>query len=71
MRFHPFSLCTVLLFVPVRVSAGKLTITSTPPGATVEIYGIIVGTTPFEKDFSGGHFHRTRTSKHQRHRLRS
>jgi len=40
----------------------KLVITSTPPGATVEISGIVVGTTPFEKDFPGGYFHRTRTS---------
>ena len=33
-----------------------------PPGATVEINGIVVGTTPFEKDFPGGYFHRTHTS---------
>jgi len=62
MRFHPLSLCALVLFLPARVSADKLTITSIPPGATVEINGIAVGTTPFEKDFPGGYFHRTRTS---------
>ncbi len=50
-----------LLFA-ARVSAEKLTITSTPPGATVEINGIAVGTTPLEKDYPGGYFHRTHTS---------
>ena len=62
MRLHPLSFCAALLFLPARVSADKLTITSIPPGATVEINGIAVGTTPFEKDFPGGYFHRTRTS---------
>ncbi len=51
-----------VLFLTLSVSAEKLVITSTPPGATVEINGIVVGTTPFEKDFPGGYFHRTRTS---------
>jgi len=62
MRFHPRSLCALLLFLPIRVSAEKLTITSTPPGATVEINGVVAGTTPFEKDYPGGYFHRTHTS---------
>jgi len=62
MRLRPLSLCALFLFLPTRVSAEKLTITSTPPGATVEINGIAVGTTPFEKDFPGGYFHRTHTS---------
>jgi serine protease Do len=62
MRFHPLSLCALLLFLPTRVSAEKLTITSTPPGATVEINGGVAGTTPFEKDYPGGYFHRTHTS---------
>ena len=39
----------------------KLEITSKPSGATVEIDGIPVGTTPFEKDFPGGYFHKART----------
>lgn len=50
------------LFVyPFRASADKLVILSTPPGASVEIDGVPVGTTPVEKDFPGGYFHRTLT----------
>ena len=52
----------VLLACPARVLADKLQITSAPPGATVELDGVAVGTTPFEKDFPGGYFHKTRTS---------
>ena len=51
----------VLLACP-SVLADKLQISSTPPGATVEFDGVVVGTTPFEKDFPGGYFHKTRTS---------
>ena len=47
-------------------SADTLKITSSPPGATVELDGVTVGVTPFEKDFPGGYFHRTRTSLGQR-----
>jgi S1-C subfamily serine protease len=39
----------------------KLRITSSPLGATVEINGVAVGTTPFEKDYPGGYFHKTKT----------
>src|SRR6266478_5060510 len=42
--------------------AEKLGITSTPPGARVEINGVAVGTTPFEKDYPGGYFHKTKTA---------
>lgn len=62
MRLRSLFLCAFASFLTARVSAETLTITSTPPGATVEINGIIVGTTPFEKDYPGGYFHRTRTS---------
>src|ERR1700674_848657 len=51
-----------LLVVPARVAADTLKITSTPPGATVEIDGVAAGTTPYEKDFPGGYFHKTKTS---------
>jgi serine protease Do len=51
-----------LFFCPAPALADKLQITSTPPGATVELDGLVVGTTPFEKDFPGGYFHKTRTS---------
>ena len=51
-----------LLACPSRAAADKLQITSNPSGATVELDGLVVGTTPFEKDFPGGYFHKTRTS---------
>lgn len=56
-----FSLC-----LPTLSRADSLKITSNPPGATVELDGVPVGTTPFEKNFPGGYFHRTRTSLGQR-----
>ncbi len=58
------TLCAVLLLVccPSRAVADKLRITSTPPGATVELDGVAAGVTPFEKDFPGGYFRKTRTS---------
>ena len=62
MRFRSLSACAFLFLSAPRVSAEKLTIISTPPGATVEINGIVVGTTPFEKDYPGGYFHRTSTA---------
>ncbi len=55
----------LLCFVPCS-SADTLKITSTPPGAIVELDGVAVGTTPFEKDFPGGYFHRTHTALGQR-----
>src|SRR5260370_17669838 len=51
-----------LLACPSRAAADKLQITSNPSGATVELDGLAVGTTPFEKDFPAGYFHKTRTS---------
>jgi serine protease Do len=58
------TLCALLLLLvcPPQALADRLQITSTPPGATVELDGVVVGTTPFEKDFPGGYFHKTRTS---------
>jgi len=40
----------------------RLRINSVPQGAKVEIDGISVGTTPFEKNYPGGYFHRTKTA---------
>jgi hypothetical protein len=37
-------------------------VTSTPPGGKVEINGIAVGTTPFDKDYPGGYFHKSKTA---------
>ena len=56
---------SVLLFLllwPAHSAADTLKITSKPSGATVEINGVIEGATPFEKDYPGGYFHKTRTS---------
>jgi S1-C subfamily serine protease len=57
-------LCAALLLLicPTRALAEKLQITSNPSGAAVELDGVAAGTTPFEKDFPGGYFHKTRTS---------
>lgn len=52
----------ILLACPARAFAEKLQIISNPSGATVEIDGVPMGTTPFEKDYPGGYFHKTRTS---------
>src|SRR6266852_5669273 len=58
----PLCAALLLLACPARALADKLQITSTPSGATVELDGVAAGTTPFEKDFPGGYFHKTRTS---------
>jgi len=50
-----------LLLLPAALPAGTLKISSTPPGATVEIDGVVVGTTPCELKYPGGYFHRTTT----------
>ena len=54
-----------------QARAEKLRITSKPPGATVQINGIEVGTTPFEKEYPGGYFHKTKTAigAHLEHQL--
>lgn len=41
-------------------SANTLTITSIPPGATVEINGLVVGTTPYVMKIPGDYFHKPR-----------
>lgn len=42
--------------------ANTLKISSTPPGATVEIDGVAVGATPYAGKFPGGYFHKTHTA---------
>jgi S1-C subfamily serine protease len=56
------SAAAFILLLPLRASADKLQITSNPPGAAVELDGVAAGTTPFEIDYPGGYFHKTRTS---------
>jgi len=46
-------------FCPPQTLADTLTITSSPPGATVEIDGVAAGTTPYKTQFPGGYFHKT------------
>jgi len=48
-------------FCPSLVCADTLKITSTPAGASVEIDGVTVGTTPYEEKVPGGYFHKTKT----------
>ncbi len=58
------ALLALLVFPPLcapQARANALTITSSPTGATVEIDGVIVGTTPFHMKVPGGYFHKTRT----------
>jgi len=63
-RFCNF-MCALLLSC-VCAPAKTLKISSTPPGATVELDGQIVGTTPFEKDFPAGYFQRPMTALQKR-----
>jgi len=50
------------LFFAAMTRADTLKITSNPSGATVEINGVTVGTTPYEKEVPGGYLHRTKTA---------
>ena len=50
-----------MVLSPSAISAGTLKITSTPPGATVELDGVVVGKTPYHVKYPGGYFHRTVT----------
>ncbi|HVM75189.1 MAG TPA: trypsin-like peptidase domain-containing protein [Candidatus Saccharimonadales bacterium] len=58
---QPSSIC-----LPTFARGESLKITSNPPGATVELDGVPAGTTPLEKEFPGGYFHRTHTAWGQR-----
>jgi serine protease Do len=64
--FRSLLFASLLLCFGASSSAEILKITSSPSGAAVEIDGIPVGTTPFEKEFPGGYFHRTHTALGQR-----
>lgn len=52
-------LCAML---PLAARADKLVITSAPSGAAVQINGVFVGRTPYQKDIPGGYLHKTKTS---------
>jgi S1-C subfamily serine protease len=49
-------------FCSPSTHADTLKITSAPSGATVEINGVVVGTTPYEEQLPGGYFHKTKTA---------
>lgn len=55
------SFALLLLFAAPRTFAKNLTITSTPPGARVEIDGVFAGTTPYTSAFPGSYFHKPHT----------
>lgn len=58
-RAFGFIFVSVLMFIAAPAKANTLTITSTPPGATVEMDGLVVGKTPFTMKMPGGYFHKT------------
>jgi hypothetical protein len=63
-RRHCICTLLALLVCPLlapRTHAETLTITSSPAGATVEISGLVAGTTPYKTEFPGGYFHKTHT----------
>ncbi len=47
-----------LAVVVPQARGGSLTITSTPPGATIEIDGAAIGTTPYKIDYPSSYFHK-------------
>ena len=54
------TLVCALLSLPAL--ADKLRITTIPPGATVQINGVLVDITPYEQNVPGGYLHKTKTS---------
>ena len=54
-------LVLALCVAAIRSRCETLTITSKPPGATVEIDGMATGDTPYRVDYPGGYFHKPHT----------
>ena len=49
--------------LPAAVTRAEfLTITTSPPGATVEINGTVAGTTPYHVEYPGSYFHKPHTA---------
>jgi S1-C subfamily serine protease len=62
MRIRPlYALLIFSCLTPAALKAEELTITSNPPGATIEIDGKAIGTTPHVSKLPGGYFHKTAT----------
>jgi hypothetical protein len=55
------SFALLLSITAPRTPAKNLTITSSPPGARVEINGLFAGTTPYKSDYPGSYFHKPHT----------
>jgi hypothetical protein len=55
------SLALLFCLPAPRAFADSYTVTSTPPGATVEIDGNVVGKTPYRANVPSGYFHKTHT----------
>jgi S1-C subfamily serine protease len=58
--FAVVALVCALLSLPAL--ADKLRIITVPPGAAVQINGVLVGTTPYEQNIPGGYLHKTKTA---------
>jgi len=58
---RPGAFIVLFLSLAALTPAKTLKITSTPPGATVELDNKVVGTTPYEHDFPSGYFQRPMT----------
>jgi hypothetical protein len=52
----------VCAFLSLPALANKLRIITVPPGAAVQINGVLVGTTPYEQNIPGGYLHKTKTA---------
>jgi PEGA domain len=50
------------LVFSAQATAEELKITSTPPGASLEIDGVSVGKTPYKVKYPGGYFHKPHTA---------
>ena len=62
-RTDLFRSAALMMFLcPQLARADTLKITSIPAGASVEINGVTVGTTPYEEEVPGGYFHKTKTA---------
>ncbi|HWF39262.1 MAG TPA: PEGA domain-containing protein [Candidatus Acidoferrales bacterium] len=59
---YAFLLVVVCATLSPPAHADNLTIATDPPGATVEVDGLLSGTTPAHASLPGGYFHKTHTA---------
>ncbi len=60
-RLRP-GLLLLWLLLPVSAPGKTLSISTTPPGASLKIDGLTAGTTPYHTDYPSGYFHKPHTS---------